>query len=626
MEFVQQSTPDLPAPGAPTEKPAEAAPGTAGERRAKRLSDLVRLRELGGRLAGAADLDEALRELLAGGASVLGASRGMVVVSGNREWSRSPSVVESMKQASASAPGNRAADAESRPVVGTPTRRTVSAAHSAERSPGRAPARTLGSVELPGAIVGLGLDRAALGALETVPLSGGPFDAIAAGAKEAVHRDLTARPPDTGPAIDATSADAPAPALRRRGDGRRGRPGGAVGDPAAPTDPADLTGAIDATGFGDRDGLGDRDGFGDGVGLGDGVGVGVGVGIGVAHDGPDSPPDPADPYARYLEVAAQLGLGSSYALPLSIGDGPPFGAAVWFRDRPWSPSERTRELARDYCADAARQLSRELERQRLLHTAAALREGLLPDRLPQVPRLRLAARCLPAGLDLAAGSDWYDAIVLPDGTVGLTVGSVGEGGPIGRIGPAGERRTADRAVDGPGAAAAMGRLRAALRAYAVLEGEDPVSVLGDLELLLKTTEPTRTATALYAVVDPATRRLTLAGAGQCPPLLVTNYGASFVETSLSAPLGMLSCWEAPSVELRAERGDLLVLYTEGLARRSGGSLHTGEARLRAAAADAPYEVRQDADRFCGHLLARCLEGTGDAEPVDDLVLMVARFS
>jgi hypothetical protein len=360
MEFVQQSTPDLPAPGAPTEKPAEAAPGTAGERRAKRLSDLVRLRELGGRLAGAADLDEALRELLAGGASVLGASRGMVVVSGNREWSRSPSVVESMKQASASAPGNRAADAESRPVVGTPTRRTVSAAHSAERSPGRAPARTLGSVELPGAIVGLGLDRAALGALETVPLSGGPFDAIAAGAKEAVHRDLTARPPDTGPAIDATSADAPAPALRRKGDGRRGRPGGAVGDPAAPTDPADLTGAIDATGFGDRDGLGDRDGFGDGVGLGDGVGVGVGVGIGVAHDGPDSPPDPADPYARYLEVAAQLGLGSSYALPLSIGDGPPFGAAVWFRDRPWSPSERTRELARDYCADAARQLSREL--------------------------------------------------------------------------------------------------------------------------------------------------------------------------------------------------------------------------------------------------------------------------
>jgi serine phosphatase RsbU (regulator of sigma subunit) len=548
MEFIHQSTPDLPVPGAPAETPAEASQDTPAERPATRLSDLVRLRELSSRLAGAADLDEALRELLAAGASVLGAHRGMVVVSGNREWSRPRSGAESAPPP-APRPGNRAAVAQSRPVVGTSTRRTVSA-DAAERDAQMRRAAgppALGSIELPGTIVGLGLDRAGLGALETVPLAGGPFDALAAGAGEAVHRDLTARPPD------AASTEAPAAA------------GGA--DSAGAT-------AADA------------------------------------------------PCPRFLEVAAQLGLGSSYALPLAIGDGPPFGAAVWFRDRPWTPPERTRELTREYCADAARQLARELERQRLRHTAAALRDGLLPDRLPQVPRLRLAARCLPAGLDLAAGSDWYDAIVLPDGTVGLTVGSVGDGGPAGRGGPDSGRAATGR---GTGAAAAMGRIRAALRAYAVLEGEDPVSVLGDLELLLKTTEPTRTATALYAVADPATRRLTLAGAGQCPPLLVTNYGAGFVETSLSAPLGMLSCWEAPSVEIRAERGDLLVLYTEGLARRSGGSLHTGEARLRAAAADAPYEARQDADRFCGHLLARCLEGTGDAEPVDDLVLMVARF-
>jgi hypothetical protein len=78
------------------------------------------------------------------------------------------------------------------------------------------------------------------------------------------------------------------------------------------------------------------------------------------------------------------------------------------------------------------------------------------------------------------------------------------------------------------------------------------------------------------------------------------------------------------VELRADRGDLLVHYTEGLARRSGGSLYAGQARLRAAAADAPYEVRQDPERFCGHLLATCVDPDAPAE--DDLVVLTARFT
>lgn len=49
----------------------------------------------------------------------------------------------------------------------------------------------------------------------------------------------------------------------------------------------------------------------------------------------------------------------------------------------------------------------------------------------------------------------------------------------------------------------MGRLRASLRAYAVMEGEDPVAVLSDLELLLRLTEPARSATALFAYCEPA---------------------------------------------------------------------------------------------------------------------------
>ena len=336
-------------------------------------------------------------------------------------------------------------------------------------------------------------------------------------------------------------------------------------------------------------------------------------------------PDP-----RYRAVAAHLGIGASCALPLATDRDGPIGAAVWFYDEPAEPSDRRQHLADLYCTFAAPLVAKELERERLRRTCDALRRGLLPDRLPRVPGIRLSARFIPAGLDLSAGSDWYDALTLPDGSLALTVGSVCGGGA--------------------GAATAMGRLRAALRAYAVLEGEDPVAVLGDLELLLKATEPARSATALYACVEPAERRISLAGAGHCPPLLVTRSGASFVETSLSAPLGMLSCWEAPGVELRADRGDLLVLYTEGLARRCGSSLDAGQARLRTVAADAPRDVRHDPDRLCAHLLTTCAyggvadagpgsagpgdEAAGDEAPgrsrapagaIDDLVLLAARF-
>jgi hypothetical protein len=315
----------------------------------------------------------------------------------------------------------------------------------------------------------------------------------------------------------------------------------------------------------------------------------------------EQPPGGAPCGDRYQEVARQLGIGAAYALPLAG-----YGTVVWFYDEAAAarPSEREQRLATRYTASAARVIGKALEHERVRRTADALRRGLLPDRLPRIPGVQLAARCRNGALGgEAAGNDWYDAMALPDNALALTVGSVTGGGPD--------------------AAAAMGRLRAALRAYAVLEGEDPVAVLGDLELLLKSTEPARSATALYAYVEPKTRQLSLAGAGQCPPLLVTTYGASFVETSLSAPLGMLSCWEAPGVELRADRGDVLLMYTEGLARGCGPSLHAGQTRLRAAAADAPRDVRGDADRFCAYLLDAC--GPAESDPSDDIVLLAARF-
>ncbi|MCW7941923.1 phosphatase [Streptomyces hygroscopicus] len=311
--------------------------------------------------------------------------------------------------------------------------------------------------------------------------------------------------------------------------------------------------------------------------------------------------DGLDP--RHREVAARLGYAASYALPLSTETADRLGAAVWLYDEPAEPVERQRYLAGLYTRYAAEHVARMVEIERTRACMATISEELLPARLPRVPGVQLAARRRtgPRG-----GGDWYDALPLPDAALGLAVGSV--------------------TGSGPSAVAAMGRLRASLRAYAVMEGEDPVAVLSDLELLLRLTEPARSATALFAYCEPQLRKLTLAGAGHSPPLLIGRRRTEFVETSLSAPLGMLACWEAPSVELTAEPGETVLLYTDGLLQRTGDPLDRAFARLHAAAASVPRPVRADPGAVADHILRTVLpEGLDQMESTEDVVLLAARF-
>ncbi|HEY9438595.1 MAG TPA: PP2C family protein-serine/threonine phosphatase, partial [Streptomyces sp.] len=253
--------------------------------------------------------------------------------------------------------------------------------------------------------------------------------------------------------------------------------------------------------------------------------------------------DTLDP--RQRSVAASIGYGASYALPLATEAAGRLGVAVWLYDEPAEPLERQRHMVGLYARYATEHLARLVELERARADAAVIAEELLPSRLPRQTGVRLAVRHRPAP---KGGGDWYDALPLPDNALGLAVGSVGGSGPA--------------------ALAAMGRMRASLRAYAVMEGEDPVAVLSDLELLLRLTEPAGGATALFAYCEPARRTMVLAGAGHTPPLVVGDRRTEFVETTLSAPLGMLACWEAPSVEISPAPGETVLLYTDGLLRRT----------------------------------------------------------
>ncbi|WP_345648552.1 PP2C family protein-serine/threonine phosphatase [Streptomyces tremellae] len=342
---------------------------------------------------------------------------------------------------------------------------------------------------------------------------------------------------------------------------------------------------------------------------------------------PDLLADPAlDP--RHRDVALRLGYGATYAVPLlsdpdANAAGEPaghrprrLGAAVWLYDEPAEPDERSRHLVGLYSRYAGEHLARLVELERARARVADLTGELLPTRLPHVPGVRLGL-CHHSGP--RGGGHWYDALPLPDDCLGLAVGAVDGSGPA--------------------AVAAMSRLRAALRAYAVMEGEDPVAVLSDLELLLSLTEPGRTATALFAHAEPAAGRVLLAGAGHAPPLIVGDRRCAYVETTLSAPLGMLACWEAPSVEVVPEPGETVLLYTDGLLRRTGDPVDRAYARLHAAAASVPAAVRDDPQAVADHVVRTVLADAGAARggaggsdgsassdgSTDDVVLLAVRF-
>ena len=326
-----------------------------------------------------------------------------------------------------------------------------------------------------------------------------------------------------------------------------------------------------------------------------------------ARSGIACPDIAADPELspRHREVAARLGYAATYAVPLATDGGTRLGAAVWLYDEPGEPTARQRELLASYLRYAAEHSARLGELTRTRADMATLREELLPSALPRVPGVTLAARHRtgPGG-----GGDWYDALPLPERALGLSVGGVTGGGPA--------------------AVAAMGRLRASLRAYAVMEGEDPVAVLSDLELLLRLTEPSCSATALFAYAEPASRKILLAGAGHCPPLIIGPRRIEPVETAVSAPLGMLACWEAPSAEVVLREGETLLCYTDGLLHRTGDSMDRAFARLRAAAASAPRAAREDPEALLDHVLRTVLPGQPadqhDDHP-EDVVLLAARF-
>ncbi|MCX5207204.1 SpoIIE family protein phosphatase [Streptomyces sp. NBC_00237] len=278
-------------------------------------------------------------------------------------------------------------------------------------------------------------------------------------------------------------------------------------------------------------------------------------------------------------------------------------ASMWAVLRDVSALRRTQRTVREN-VDSLQHARRLAQAERTV--AVQLQEAVLPawrgasPPLPAGDALDLAAYYLPSASGELVGGDWYDALELPDGQRLLTVGGL--------------------TGHGVTATSSMAMLLGALRGMA-FAGVRPGALMGHLNQLLETTSPHPSpGSAVCCQYDPATRLLTWAQAGHPAPLLFRDGRGQPLTPPRGALLGLLgaasgAAYEQAEVTLRA--GDLLLLHTDGLSRRSATD---DECRSR---------LLSLASRFAGaHSARECvrlvLEEFGETEREEDACVLIAR--
>ncbi len=313
---------------------------------------------------------------------------------------------------------------------------------------------------------------------------------------------------------------------------------------------------------------------------------------------------------RTLEVT------SGISIPLNAA-GVTFGALSCSLPEPGGTpgtAERVQLLAaqRALLDDVAARAALALDNARLYarqhEVAVTLQRSLLPQRLPDLSGAELAARYLPGAAGTEVGGDFYEALVRDDGLLVLAIGDV-----MGH---------------GVRAAAVMGQVRAALRAYA-LEGHGPGGVLRGLAMTLAAAavEEPSIVTCLVVLLDLDTGGAELASAGHLPPVLAGGDGrCELVTLEPGPPLGVPDGQYATTQALLPP-GGTLVLFTDGLVEARDQPVGEGLATL--------CELVRDATRAAGSVSAsavadRAVAGMGRVDDqgrtdatADDVAILVA---
>ncbi|MFL5947894.1 MAG: SpoIIE family protein phosphatase [Gaiellaceae bacterium] len=297
---------------------------------------------------------------------------------------------------------------------------------------------------------------------------------------------------------------------------------------------------------------------------------------------------------EHFAFARDVGYRSAVVAPLTAR-GRTLGAISLIRYR---TAERYGDDEVELVRDLGRRAAMALDNARLYahehDVSETLQRSLLPERFPEFPGLRFAARYVPGGPGVGVGGDWYDALDLPGGCVGLAMGDV--------------------AGRGLRAASIMGQLRTTVRVCTADESS-PGAALVEIDRLFQRFEPGEMATLLLLSADPATGSVTYAAAAHPPPLVVGPDGdVTYLEDGRGLPLGVAPAPRYEEGRSRLPAGATLLLYTDGLIERPGESIDAGLARLSEVASAAP----SDANLLVDYVLREML---GDAVRPDDVALL-----
>jgi len=228
--------------------------------------------------------------------------------------------------------------------------------------------------------------------------------------------------------------------------------------------------------------------------------------------------------------------------------------------------------------------------------ATTLQHALLPQELPAVPGLEVAARYIPGVAGVDVGGDWYDLIPLDSDRVVFVIGDVS-----GR---------------GVHAASVMASLRFTSRAYA-LEGHSPNEVIERLRQALDIGDNGHFATVLCGLVDVPRHEVTLANAGHLPPVVAVGEGAEVVAAPPAPPIGVSADHPAAATIITVDAGSTLVAYTDGLVERRGEGLGDSIERLQKSLAQETTSLED--------LLDRAVRDLTFGSPEDDVALIGMRW-
>ncbi|MFG2194168.1 SpoIIE family protein phosphatase [Streptomyces sp. NPDC048639] len=304
----------------------------------------------------------------------------------------------------------------------------------------------------------------------------------------------------------------------------------------------------------------------------------------------------AEAYPALAEAHASM---AAWAFLPLIASGRTVGCLLVAYDgpHPFTPDERAA------LSSLSGLIAQALDRARLYDAkhqlARTLQAGLLPNELPHVPGLEVAARYLPSTRGLDIGGDFYDLMRLDSRTAAAVIGDVqGHSVP---------------------AAALMGQVRTAVHAHAVA-GAPPDAVLARTNRLLTDLDPGLFTSCLYVHLDLRRQRAWMASAGHPLPLLRHPGGRTEI---LSPPPGLLLGIDRdityPTLEIPLPPGAVLALYTDGLIEAPG----TDEDRTLAHLIET---LSRDGDAGLDELadlLIQCAQPSGDR--TDDTALLLLRL-